>query len=143
MCSSDLIETSETYTYSCYHKETYTEIYKEVLPPILGQLEWAETRQPAPLALHIYKPPSRPPKQRKKAPDEPRNPYKASSLNRPIRCGECKKEWYNSRECKAGITGETPWQRRQMFQREKTVSNWDLNGKKKKIVFKLTKVFMY
>ena len=30
-----------------------------------------------------------------------------------------------------------------MFQREKTVSNWDLNGKKKKIVFKLTKVFMY
>ena len=103
-----------------------------------GQSEWAETGQPTPLAPHIYKPLGRPPKQRKRASDEPRNPYKASRPNRPVRCGKCKKEGHNSRGCKAGITGETPWQRRQRLEREKTVSNQDLNGKKKKLVFKLT-----
>jgi len=46
------------------------EIYKEVLPPMPGQSEWAETGQPAPLAPNIYKPPGRPPKQRKRAFDE-------------------------------------------------------------------------
>ena len=117
------IETPEDYTHLCYFKETYMEIYKEVLPPMPGQSEWAETGQPAPLAPNIYKPPGRPPKQRKRASDEPRNPYKASRPNRPIRCGKCKKEGHNSRGCKAGITGETPWQRRQRLQREKSVSN--------------------
>ncbi|XP_030933015.1 uncharacterized protein LOC115958893 [Quercus lobata] len=102
------IETPKDYTHPCYHKETYIEIYKEVLPPMLGQSEWAEIGQFAPLASHIYKPPGRPPKQRKRALDEPRNPYKASRLNRLVRCGKCKKEGHNSRGCKAGITGETP-----------------------------------
>ena len=97
-----------------------------------GQSKWAETGQPAPLAPHIYKPQRRSPKQRKMAPDEPMNPYKVSRLNRPVRYGKCKKERHNSRGCKASITGETPWQRRQRLEREKTVSNWDLNGKKKK-----------
>ncbi|XP_065623057.1 uncharacterized protein LOC112022323 [Quercus suber] len=113
------IETPEDYTHPCYFKETYMEIYKEVLPPMPGQSEWAETGQPAPLAPHIYKPPGRPPKQRKRASDEPRNPYKASRLNRLVRCGKCKKERHNSRGCKAGITGETPWQRGQRLAREK------------------------
>ena len=72
-----------------------------------------------------------------------RTPYKSSRLNRPVRCGKCKKDGHNSRRCKVGITGEIPWQRRQRLQSKKAVSNWDLNGKKKKIVFKLTKVFMY
>ena len=72
------IETPEDYTHPCYLKETYMEIYKEVLPPMPGQLEWAETGQLAPLAPNIYKPPGRPPKQRKRASDEPRNPYKAN-----------------------------------------------------------------
>ena len=73
---------------------------------MLSQSEWAETGQPAPLAPHIYKPPGKPPKQRKRAPDEPRNPYKAIRLNRPITCRKCKKERHNSRGCKAGINGE-------------------------------------
>ena len=99
------------------------EIYKEVLPPMPGQSEWAKTGQPASLALNIYKPLGRPPKQRKRASDESRNPYKASRLNKPVRCGKCKKEGHNLKGCKAGITGETPWQRRQRLQREKTVRN--------------------
>ncbi|XP_023872388.1 uncharacterized protein LOC111984998 [Quercus suber] len=113
------IETLEDYTHPCYFKETYMEIYKEVLPPMPGQSEWAKTGQPAPLAPHIYKSLGRPPKQRKRVSNEPRNPYKASRLNRPVRCEKCKKERHNSRGCKAGITGETPWQRRQRLAREK------------------------
>ncbi|XP_075650040.1 uncharacterized protein LOC142620568 [Castanea sativa] len=114
------IDIPEAYTHPCYHKETYMEIYKEVLPPMPGQLEWVETGQPAPLALHIYKPPGRPPKQRKTALDEPKNPYKASRLNRPVKRGKSKKKGHNSRGCKAGITRETPWQRRLRLEREKT-----------------------
>ena len=117
------IDTSEYYTHPLYHKETYMEIYNEVLCPMPSQSEWVETGQLAPLASHIYKPPGKPPKQRKRASDEPRNPYKASRLNKPVRCRKCKKKSHNSRGCKAGITGETLWQRRQRLQREKTISN--------------------
>ncbi|XP_023913518.1 uncharacterized protein LOC112025084 [Quercus suber] len=113
------IETPKEYTHPCYFKEIYMGIYKEVLPTMPCQSEWADTRQPAPLAPHIYKPLGRPPKQRKRASNEPRNPYKASRLNRPIRCEKCKKEGHNSRGCKASITGETPWQRRQRLAKEK------------------------
>ena len=97
-----------------------------------SQLEWAEIGQLAPLAPHIYKPPGRTPKQRKRALDEPRNPYKASRLNRPVRCEKCKEEGHNSRGCKASIIGETPWQRRQRLEKEKVVSKWDVNGTNKK-----------
>ena len=45
------IEIPEDYTHLCYFKETYIEIYKEVLPPMPGQSEWAETGQPAPRHL--------------------------------------------------------------------------------------------
>ena len=117
------IEIPEAYTHPFYHQETYMDIYKEVLPRMPSQSEWAETGQPAPLAPHIYKPPGRPPKQRKRAPDEPKNPYKASRLNRPVRCRKCKKEGHNSRGCKVGITRETPWQGRQRFERGKAISN--------------------
>ena len=117
------IETPEDYTHPCYFKETYMEIYKEVLPPMLGQSEWAKTGHPAPVAPHIYKPPGMPPKQIKRVSNESRNPYKSSKLNRPVRCGKCKNEWYNSRRYKVGITEEIPWQRRQRLEREKTVSN--------------------
>ena len=57
-----------------------------------GQSEWAETGQPAPLAPHIYKPLGRPPKQRKRASDEPRNPYKASRLNNLSDVGNAKRK---------------------------------------------------
>ena len=33
------IETPEDYTHPCYFKETYMEIYNEVLPPMPSQLE--------------------------------------------------------------------------------------------------------
>nr|POE91448.1 hypothetical protein CFP56_18336 [Quercus suber] len=33
-------------------------------------------------------------------------------MNKTIKCGKCKKEGHNARRCKASITGETLWQRR-------------------------------
>ena len=64
------IETPENYTHPCYFKETYMEIYKDVLSLMPSQSKWAEIGQPTPLVPHIYKPSGRPPKQRKRAPDE-------------------------------------------------------------------------
>ena len=54
------------------------EIYKDLLPPMPSQLEWAKIGQLALVECHIYKPPGRSPKQRKRAADEPRNPYRAN-----------------------------------------------------------------
>ena len=54
---------------------------------------------------------------KKKDADKPNNPYKAFRLNRPIKCGFCHKKEHNSKGCKARITGETPWQRRQRLER--------------------------
>ena len=55
---------------------------------------------------------------RKKDTDEPNNPYKVSRSNRPIKCGFYHKEGYNLKRCRVGITGETPWQRRQKLERQ-------------------------
>ena len=43
-------------------------------------------------------------------------------MNKTIKCGKCKKEGHNARGCKAGITGETPWQRRDKLAKSKAVS---------------------
>ena len=54
-----------------------------------GQSEWVETNQLASIALHVYKPPGRPPKQRKRDPEKPRNPYRVSRMNKTIKCEKC------------------------------------------------------
>ena len=89
---------------------------------MLGHTQWVETNQLAPIAPHVYKPPSRPPKQRKRDPEEPRNPYRFSRMNKTIKCGKCQKEGHNARRCKASITSETPWQRRDRLSKSKAVS---------------------
>ena len=116
------LEKVEDYVHPCYLKETFAETYKEIIQPMPGQSEWVKTNQPAPVAPHVYKPPGRPPKQRKRDPEEPRNPYRVSRMNKTIKCGKCKKEGHNARGCKAGITGETPWQRRDRLAKSAAVS---------------------
>ena len=93
--------------------------YKEIITLLLGQDKWVETNQPALVAPIVYKPPGKPPMKRKKNADEPNNSYKVSKSYRPIKCGFCHKEGHNSKRCKVGITSETPWQRRQRFERQK------------------------
>ena len=58
---------------------------------------------------------------RKRDADEP-NPYKVSRANKAMRCGGCQQEGHNARGCKANVTSETPWKRRQKLQKEKSVS---------------------
>jgi len=106
------------YVHACYRKDAYVAAYKEMITPLLGQDEWTETNQPALVAPIVYKLPGRPPMKKKKDADEPNNPYKVSRSNKSIKCGFCHKEGHNSRKCKAGITGETPWQRRQRLERQ-------------------------
>ena len=70
----------------------------------------------------MYKLLGRPPKQRKRDPEEPRNPYRVSRMNKIIKCGKYKKEGHNTRGCKTGIIGETSWQRRDRLAKSATVS---------------------
>ena len=115
------LEKVEDYVHPCYLKETFAETYKEIIQPMPGQSEWVETNQPAPVAPHMYKPSSRPPKQRKRDLEEPRSPYRVSRVIMTIKCGKCQKG-HNARGCKAGIAGETPWQRRDRLAKSKVVS---------------------
>ena len=50
------------------------------------------------------------------------SPYKVSRANRAVRCGRCQQEGHNARGCKANVTGETPWERRQRLQKGRSVS---------------------
>ncbi|XP_023894356.1 uncharacterized protein LOC112006306 [Quercus suber] len=111
----------EDYTHPCYYKDAYVETYKTPIPPMPGQSEWMSSGQPKPVAPIVYKPPGRLTMKRKRDADEP-NPYKVSRVNRPLRCGKCHQEGYNARECKANVTGETAWERRQRLQKGKSGS---------------------
>ena len=86
------LEKVEDYVHPCYIRDTYLRTYQEIIQPMPSQLQWVQTGQLAPIALHVYKPPSRPPKLRKKAHDEPRNPYRVSRMNKTIKCGKCHRE---------------------------------------------------
>ena len=116
------LEKVEEYVHPCYWKETFVETYKEIIQPMSGQSEWVEINQPALIAPHVYKPPGKPPKQRKRDPEKPRNPYRVFRMNKTIKCEKCKKEGHNARWCKASIAGETPWQRRDRLAKSKAVS---------------------
>ena len=113
------LERPKDYVHACFRKDAYVAAYKEMITPLSSQDEWVETNQPTPVAPIMYKPPSRPPMKRKKDADEPNNPYNVSRSCRHIKCGFYHQEGHNSRRCKAGITGETPWQRRQRLERQK------------------------
>ncbi|XP_075633723.1 uncharacterized protein LOC142606224 [Castanea sativa] len=101
-------EKLEDYIYPCYYKDAFVETYKTPIPPMSSQSEWMSSGQPKPVAPIIYKLPGRLPMKRKRDADEPRNPYKVSRSNKPVKCGRCQKEGHNARGCKANVTGETP-----------------------------------
>ena len=73
--------------------------------------------QPKPVAPVVYKPPMK----RRRDADESK-PYKVSRANGAVRCGRCQQEGHNARGCKANVTGEIPWERRQRSQKGKSVS---------------------
>ena len=103
--------------HACFRKDAYVAAYKEIITPLLGQDEWVETNLPAHVAPIVYKLAGRPLMKRKKDADKPNNLYKVSRSYRPIKCGFCHWKGHNSRRCKARITGETPWQKRQRLER--------------------------
>ena len=105
-------EKPEDYTHPCYYKDAYVETYKTPIPPMPGQSEWMSSGQPKPVTPIVYKPLGRPPMKRKRGVDEP-NSYKVSRANGPVRCERCQQEVHNARGCKANVTSETPWERRQ------------------------------
>ena len=66
---------------------------------MLGQFEWISSGQPKPVASTIYKPLDKPPIERKRDADKPRNPYRVSKAKKLVRCGRCQKEGHKARRC--------------------------------------------
>lgn len=114
-------EQPEKYVHEYYSKTTYLKTYNTYINPIPGKHEWVKTNLPSVLPPIIRRPPGRPKKLRKRAADEPRNPYKVSRTNKVVRCGRCNIVGHNTRSCKASITGETPWQRRMRLRKAKVL----------------------
>ena len=115
-------EKPENYTYQCYYKYAFVKTYKTLIPSIPSQSDWISSGQPKPVAPIIYKPLGMPLIKRKREADKPRNPYRVSRANKPVRYERCQKEWHNTRRCKTNVTGKTPWERRKRLQKEKSVS---------------------
>ena len=91
--------------------------HKILIPLMPSQFERISNGQLAPVASTIYKPLIRSPIKRKWDAEEPKNPYRVSRANKPVKCGRCQKEWHNARGCKANVTGESPWERRKRVQK--------------------------
>ncbi|XP_050241707.1 uncharacterized protein LOC126690557 isoform X2 [Quercus robur] len=113
-------EKLEDYTHPCYYNNAFVETYKTPIPLMPGQSQWMSSGQPKLVAPTIYKPPGRPPMKRKRDANEPRNPYKVFRANKRVRCGRCQKEGHNAKGCKANVTGETAWERRQRLHKGKS-----------------------
>ena len=80
--------------------------------PIPSKEEWETTNFPNVHLNVVRKPAGRPKKKRIRNLDKPKNPYKTSRSGGYMVCGNCKQRGHNVRGCKASITGETLWQRR-------------------------------
>ncbi|KAF2315942.1 hypothetical protein GH714_040737 [Hevea brasiliensis] len=120
-------EQPEKYVYKYFHKDTYLAIYNYVLHPLPRQHDWEKTNLPDIQPAMVRKPADRPKKRRIRAIDEPRNPFKLTRARGTVYCGNCKQKGHNVRGCKAALTGDTPWQRRQRLNRAKKMGEQNIN----------------
>ena len=112
-------EKPEDYVHHYYSKATYLAVYKHLINPVPSKDQWERTNFPDVHPNVVRKPAGRPRKQRIRNPNETTNPYKTSRLGGYVVCGNCKQRGHNVRGCKASITGETSWQRRNRLQQQK------------------------
>ncbi|WCJ20294.1 hypothetical protein M5689_002536 [Euphorbia peplus] len=105
-------EKPEAYVNKYFMKSTYLAVHQHVFNPVPSHEEWEKTEYPDIHPWVVTKPPGRPKKRRIRQPDEPRNPYRVPRAGGFIRCGKCHQQGHNAKGCKAGITGESAWQRR-------------------------------
>uniref|UniRef100_A0A2N9GDS7 Uncharacterized protein n=1 Tax=Fagus sylvatica TaxID=28930 RepID=A0A2N9GDS7_FAGSY len=68
------LEHLKDYLHDCYLKEAYLDVYSEIIHPMPGQDEWIKSGHLPPQPQHVFRPPRRPKKLRRRDPDEPRNP---------------------------------------------------------------------
>ncbi|XP_021658767.2 uncharacterized protein LOC110648739 [Hevea brasiliensis] len=120
-------EQPEKYVHKYFHKDTYFSIYNYVLHPLPGQYDWEKTNLPDIQPAMVRKPAGKPKKRRIRAIDEPRNPFKLTRAGGTVYCGNCKQKGHNVRGCKAALTRDTPWQRRQRLSRAKKMGEQNIN----------------
>ena len=102
----------EDFVHKFFFKQTYLGVYKHVISPIPSKDEWERTEFPDIIPNIPRKPAGRPKKKRIRSCEEPINPYKVSRSGGFVVCGNYGQKGHNVRGYKAGIMGETAWQKR-------------------------------
>ena len=93
----------EDYVHFYYKRETFLKAYEPNMLPLPGEEDWPKTNN-LPCNPPIYKNAvGRPRKARKKAIDEPTNPYKITRVGQTIKCSNCGASGHNVRRCKGPL----------------------------------------
>ncbi|XP_059461899.1 uncharacterized protein LOC132190869 [Corylus avellana] len=99
---------SEDYVDECYTIERYKKAYAPIIYPMPSEEQWIKTQHD-----HLEPPtsrlqPGRPKKQRKRGPDEsrdPKNPNRMRKFGARMRCSKCKVLGHNKRACPTNMSG--------------------------------------
>ncbi|KAH6781881.1 hypothetical protein C2S52_001303 [Perilla frutescens var. hirtella] len=90
-----------TYVDEFFYKANMIECYKYGLTPINDPVEWPYSNEPSILPPKYAKPPGRPKKNRRRAPDEIQSSNKLSRSGIRMTCTKCGGLGHNKRTCKA------------------------------------------
>ncbi|XP_052194908.1 uncharacterized protein LOC127802872 isoform X2 [Diospyros lotus] len=93
----------EDFVHPYYSMETFRKAYAHNIDPIPGEEDWPKTNQNPLVAPKYNNGPGRPKKARKKAADEPINPYRVSRKGQSLKCGNCGAVGHNARGCKGVV----------------------------------------
>lgn len=111
-----------------YHKDTYMLSYASIINPIPDDTQWVHVDLEAVSAPPLIRPPGRPKKAKRRAPDEPKNAHLAKRTHQSLRCSNYQQFGHNSRTCKGPLAAK--WKRQTPnFGRGETIRGETSKGK--------------
>jgi hypothetical protein len=89
----------EQYLHQYYSVENYKKAYDPMIYPVPSEDQWVRTGQDEVDPPIIRPTPGRLKKNRRRGPDEPKNPYCMRKCGVTMRCSKCKAVGHNARTC--------------------------------------------
>ncbi|KAF7843506.1 Glycoside hydrolase, family 47 [Senna tora] len=93
----------EEYVHPVYRTSTFMNAYTITIGPVPSEENWPTSNHTKILPPHYKTAPGRPKKARKRAADEPQNPFRESRKGATMRCGNCGSIGHNARGCKGPV----------------------------------------
>lgn len=95
--------TPEDYVDPIYRTSTFLNAYTTTIGPVPSEENWPTSNHINILPPHYKTAPGRPKKARKRAVDEPKNPFRESRKGATMKCGNCGSIGHNARGCKGPV----------------------------------------